>query len=267
MYTGKIVFSQLTEFLPIHQFRKCVTRYNGNAYVKNFTCLDQYLCMAFAQLTFRESLRDIEVCLRSMKSKLYQMGIRSHVSRSTLADANESRDWRIYADFAQVLIHQARELYVDESFGVELEETVYALDASTIDLCLSLFPWAKFRQQKGAVKLHTLIDLRGNIPAFIHITDGKVHDVNVLDVLIPEPGSIYLMDRAYLDFSRLYTLHQDRAFFVTRLKRNTKYTRVYSRTVDKTTGLRCDQTIKLTNPDSYQDYPEPLRRVSYIDRE
>jgi len=189
------------------------------------------------------------------------------VSRSTLADANENRDWRIYANFAQVLIHQARELYIDEAFGAELEDTVYALDASTIDLCLSLFPWAKFRQQKGAVKLHTLLDLRGNIPVFIHITDGKVHDVNVLDILIPEPGSIYLMDRGYLDFSRLYTLNQNHAFFVTRLKSNTKYKRVYSRSVDKTTGLRCDQTIKLINPDSLKDYPEPLRRVRYFDRE
>lgn len=267
MYSGKMVFSQLSEFLPLHQFRKCVTHYNGNSYVKSFTCMDQYLCMAFAQLTYRESLRDIETCLRSLQSKLYHIGIRGQVSRSTLADANENRDWRIYADFAQVLIHQARELYIGDAFGIELENTVYALDASTIDLCLSLFPWAKFRQQKGAVKLHTLLDLRGNIPAFIHITDGKVHDVNVLDILTPEPGSIYLMDRGYLDFSRLYTLNQNHAYFVTRLKSNTKYKRVYSHCIDKTTGLRCDQTIRLMNPDSLKDYPDHLRRVGYFDRE
>lgn len=267
MYSGKMVFSQLTEFLPLHQFRNCVTRYNGNARVKSFSCLDQYLCMAFAQLTYRESLRDVETCLRSLQSKLYHIGIRGNVSRSTLADANSNRDWRIYADFAQTLIHQARKLYIDEEFGTELENTVYALDASTIDLCLSLFPWAKFRSHKGAVKLHTLIDLKGNIPVFIHITDGKVHDVNVLDILIPEPGSIYLMDRGYLDFSRLYTLNQNRAYFVTRLKSNTKYERVYSHPVDKTTGLRCDQTIRLSNPDSLNDYPEFLRRVSYFDPE
>ncbi len=267
MYSGKILFSQLTEFLPFHQFRKCVTCYNGNAYVKNFTCMDQYLCMAFAQLTYRESLRDIETCLRSMQSKLYHVGIRGKVSRSTLANANENRDWRIYADFTQTLIHQARKLYIDEAFGVELEDTVYALDSSTIDLCLSLFPWAKFRKQKGAVKLHTLIDLRGNIPVFIHITDGKVHDVNVLDILIPEAGAIYLMDRGYLDFSRLYMLNQNHAFFVTRLKSNTNFKRVYSRPVDKTTGLRCDQTIKQTNPDSLKKYPEHLRRVGYFDQD
>ncbi len=267
MNQGITVFSQVMELLPLHEFRKSAIRYRGNYKVQSFSCMDQFLCMAFAQLSYRESLRDIEVCLRSVHSKLYHMGIRGKVSRSTLADANESRDWRIYADFAQVLIHRARKLYVDEAFGVELEETVYALDASTIDLCLSLFPWAKFRQQKGAVKLHTLIDLRGNIPVFIHITDGKVHAVNVLDVLIPEPGSIYLMDRGYIDFSRLYTLHQEHAFFVTRFKRNTKSERIYSRPVDKTTGLRWDQTIKLSHPDSVKDYPEHLRRVGYFDQE
>ena len=267
MYLGRVVFSQLIEFLPLQQFRKCVTRYRGNYKVQNFSCLDQYLCMAFAQLTYRESLRDIVTCLRSMQDRLYHMGIRGQVSRSTLADANEKRNWRIYADFAQVLIHRARELYVNEAFAVDLDETVYALDASTIDLCLSLFPWAKFRKQKGAVKLHTLIDLRGNIPVFIHITDGKVHDVNVLDVLISEPGSIYLMDRGYLDFGRLYALNQGHAFFVTRFKSNTKYERIYSRPVDKTSGLRCDQTIKLTNPDSVKNYPEHLRRVVYFDQE
>jgi len=221
--------------------------------------------MAFAQLTNRESLRDIEACLGSMKSKLYHMGIRSPISRSTLADANEKRDWRIYADFAQVLIHQARELYNHDDFGVELDETVYALDSSTIDLCLSLFPWAKFRQEKGAIKLHTLLDLRGNIPSFIHITDGKVHDVNVLDILIPEAGSIYVMDRGYIDFKRLHLLNQAHAFFVTRLKKNSQFKRIYSRPVDKTTGLRCDQTIQLSNPDSFQDYPDHLRRVGFYD--
>jgi hypothetical protein len=223
--------------------------------------------MAFAQLTYRESLRDIEICLRSMQERLYHMGIRGKVSRSTLAEANEKRDWRIYADFAQVLIHRARELYINEEFGVQLDETVYALDASTIDLCLSLFPWARFRQKKGAVKLHTLIDLRGNIPVFIHITDGKVHDVNVLDVLVPEPGSIYLMDRGYLDFRRLKKMDRERAFFVMRSKKNTQFERVYSRTVDKSTGLRCDQTIQLTNTDSAKDYPGHLRRVGYYDEE
>lgn len=223
--------------------------------------------MAFAQLTYRESLRDITLCLRSMQSKLYHMGIRGQVSRSTLGDANEHRDWRIYADFAQVLIAQARALYVGDSFGIDLDQTVYALDSSTIDLCLSLFPWARFRQQKGAVKLHTLIDLRGNIPVFIHITDGKVHDVNVLDVLVPEPGSIYLMDRGYLDFKRLRALDRERAFFVTRLKKNIKSERVYSHSVDKSTGLRCDQTIRLSHPDSAKDYPGHLRRVGYYDRE
>lgn len=267
MNQGITVFSQVMELLPLHEFRKCVNRYRGHYKVQSFSCMDQFLCMAFAPLSYRESLRDIEACLRSVHSKLYHMGIRGKVSRSTLADANESRDWRIYADFAQVLIHRARKLYVDEAFGVELEETVYALDASTIDLCLSLFPWAKFRKQKGAVKLHTLIDLRGNIPVFIHITDGKVHDVNVLDVLIPEPGSIYLMDRGYIDFGRLYALNQAHAFFVTRFKSNTNFKRVYSDPVDKITGLRCDQTIKLSNPDSVKDYPEHLRRVGYFDKE
>jgi len=267
MNQGTIVFSQLMELLPLKAFHRCVNRYQGHKNVRTFSCLDQYLSMAFAQLTYRESLRDIEACLRSMQTKLYHMGIRGHIARSTIAEANEKRDWRIFADFAQVLIHQAKELYRDEDFGVDLNETVYALDASTIDLCLSLFPWAKFRKQKGAVKLHTLIDIRGNIPVFIHITNGKVHDVNVLDVLVPEPGSIYLMDRGYLDFSRLYQVNLNQAYFVTRLKSNTRYDRIYSHPVDKTTGLRCDQTIRLSNPDSAKDYPEPLRRVSYFDRE
>jgi hypothetical protein len=223
--------------------------------------------MAFAQLTYRESLRDIECCLRAMQDKLYHMGIRGKVSRSTLADANEKRDWRIYSDFAQTLIHEARQLYVDDDFGLELKDTVYALDASTIDLCLSIFPWARFRQSKGAVKLHTLLDLRGDIPTFIWITDGKVHDVNVLDHLVPEPGSIYLMDRAYLDFKRLYELHQCSAIFVTRTKTNTKLRRIYSQKVDKTTGVRCDQTVALTGFYSKKDYPEKLRRVKFFDAE
>lgn len=267
MSIDKTVFSQLMGMYSPYDFRKCVDRYQGNYRVKKFQCRDQYLCMAFAQLTYRESLRDIEICLRSMQERLYHMGIRGNVSRSTLAEANEKRDWRIYADFAQVLIHRARALYGDEDFGVQLDETVYALDSSTIDLCLSMFPWARFRQQKGAVKLHTLIDLRGNIPVFIHITDGKVHDVKVLDVLATEAGSIYLMDRGYLDFRRLYALDRDRAFFVTRVKKNTKFERIYSHPVDKSTGLRCDQTIQLANPDSAKDYPGHLRRVGYYDGE
>lgn len=266
MNTGRTVFSQLMDFLPLKEFRRCVERYKGNYYLKSFSCLDQFLCMAFAQLSYRESLRDIVSCLRAMQNKLYHMGIRSKVSRSTLADANEKRDWRIYADFAQVLINIARDLYVDEEFGVELDETVYAFDASTIDLCLSLFPWARFRKTKGAIKLHTLLDLRGNIPTFIWITEGKVHDVNILDELIPEPGAFYVMDRAYLDFQRLYTLNQCLAFFVIRSKRNTKFRRLYSRKIDKSTGLRCDQTIVLTGIDTAKEYPEKLRRVKFFDK-
>ncbi len=223
--------------------------------------------MAFAQLTYRESLRDIECCLRAMHEKLYHMGIRGKVSRSTLADANEKRDWRIYSDFAQVLIHEARQLYVDDDFGLELKDTVYALDSSTIDPCLSVFPWARFRKSKGAVKLHTLLDLRGDIPTFIWITDGKVHDVNVLDHLVPEPGSIYIMDRAYLDFKRLYWLHQCSAIFVTRTKTNTGLRRIYSQKVDKSTGVRCDQTVALTGFYSKKDYPEKVRRVKFFDAE
>lgn len=267
MYTGKLVFSQLMDFLPMHQFRKCVQRYNGNHHVKSFTCLDQFLCMAFAQLSYRESLRDIESCMRAMQSKLYHLGIRGTVSRSTLADANEKRDWRIYADFAQVLISIARELYANEDFGLELDETVYALDSSTIDLCLSLFPWARFRKSKGAIKLHTLLDLRGSIPSFISITDGKVHDVNILDQLIPEPGSIYIMDRAYLDFERLYLLNQCMAFFVIRSKINTQMRRLYSHEIDKSTGLRSDQTIVLTGVNTKNQYPDKLRRVKFFDDE
>ena len=267
MNAGKTVFSQAMEFLPIYEFQKCVRRYQGDYKVKSFSCMDQFLCLAFAQLTFRESLRDIESCLRSMHRKLYHMGIRGRISKSTLSDANEHRDWRIYADFAQVLIHTARTLYLKEPFGVELAQTVYALDATTIDLCLSLFPWAHFRKNKGAVKLHTLLDLRGNIPSFIEITPGKVHEVNILDDLIPEPGSFYIMDRGYLDFARLYLFHQSQAFFVIRAKSNLKYHRLYSRPVDKTTGLRCDQTIVLTGYQSALDYPEKLRLVRLFDSE
>ena len=265
MNIGRTIFSQLIDYLPMHEFRRCVARYNGNKNVRSFSCLDQYLCMAFAQLTYRASLRDIESCLRAMQSKLYHMGVRGKISRSTLADANDNRDWRIYADFAQVLISTARKLYHDEEFGVELDNTVYALDASTIDLCLSVFPWAKFRKSKAAVKLHTLLDLRGNIPSFISITDGKVHDVNILDELITEPGSFYIMDRGYLDFARLYVLDQCSSYFVIRSKSNTQFKRLYSGKVDKSTGLRCDQTIKLIGVKTAKSYPDKLRRVKYFD--
>ena len=267
MNHGSTIFSQIMDFLPKHKFRQCVNRYNGNYRVRSFTCFDQFLCMAFAQLTYRESLRDIECCLRVMREKLYHMGIRGKVSRSTLAYTNEHRDWRIYCDFAQILIHEARQLYADDDFGLELEETVYALDSSTIDLCLSVFPWAHFRKTKSAIKLHTLLDLRGNIPSFIEITDGKVHDVTILDLLVPEPGSIYIMDKAYLDFERLYTLHQYSAFFVTRAKINTNLRRLYSKPVDKSTGVICDQIVLLTGYYSKKDYPEKLRRVKYFDLE
>ena len=267
MLTGKLVFSQIIDHLPLYTFRKCVNRYQGNYKVKSFSCLDQYLCMAFAQMTFRESLRDIEVCLRAQKSKLYHMGIRGGVSRNTLANANKIRDWRIYADFAQSLIQTARQLYIDEEFNFQLKNTAYALDSSTIDLCLSVFPWAHFRRTKAAIKLHTLLDLRGNIPTFIHITDGKLHDVNVLDILIPEAGSIYVMDRGYTDFKRLYVMHQSTAFFVIRAKTNLKCQRIYSHPVDKTKGLRCDQTVRLTGFYTSKDYTEKLRRIKYFDYE
>lgn len=267
MFNGKIVFSQLTDFLSLRVFQRCVKRYNGDYKVKSFSCLDQFLCMAFAQLTYRESLRDIETCLRSMNGRLYHMGIKGNVSRSTLAKANEIRDWRIYADFAQRLIHQARRLYRYDEFEIELDTTVYALDSTTIDLCLSLFPWAHFRKTKGAIKVHTLLDLRGNIPSFIVITDGKVHDVNILDELFPEAGSFYIMDRGYIDFARLYTLQQHAAFFVVRAKSNLHYRRLYSREIDKSTGLICDQTIVLTGTNSDCKYPEKLRRVRYYDTE
>jgi len=264
---GQTVFSQIIDFLPQKKFRQCVNRYDGNYRVRSFKCYNQLLCMAFAQLTYRESLRDIECCLRAMREKLYHMGIRGKVSRSTLADANEVRDWRIYSDFAQILIHEARHLYAEDDFGLELNDTVYALDSSTIDLCLSLFPWARFRKTKAAVKLHTLLDLRGDIPTFIWITDGKVHDVNVLDYLVPEPGAIYVMDRAYLDFQRLYQMHQDLAIFVTRSKTNTGLRRLYSHKVDKTTGVRYDQTVVPTGFYTKKDYPDKLRRIKYFDAE
>ncbi len=267
MYQGQTVFSQVLSFLSHKKFHQCVNRYEGNYRVHTFTCYDQLLCMAFAQLTYRESLRDIECCLRVMREKLYHMGIRGKVSRSTLADANENRDWRIYSDFGQVLIHEARGLYADDDFGLELKETVYALDSSTIDLCLSVFPWARFRRTKAAIKLHTLLDLRGDIPTFIWITDGKVHDVNVLDHLIPEPGAIYIMDRAYLDFKRLYEMHQSSAIFVTRSKTNTGLRRIYSHRVDKSTGVRYDQTVVPTGFYTKNDYPEKLRRIKYFDAE
>jgi Domain of unknown function (DUF4372)/Transposase DDE domain len=265
MNSGRLVFAQITQHLPLTTFRRCVARYGGEHKVKTFSCLDQYLCMAFAQLTYRESLRDIEACLRAQADKLYHMGIRSRVSRSTLADANEVRDWRIYAEFAQSLIGIARRLYAEESFGVELKETVYALDASTIDLCLSVFPWAPFRSTKAAIKLHTLLDLRGNIPAFLHISDGKLHDVNVLDLLLPELGAFYIMDRGYIDFERLYRLHAAGSFFVTRAKSNLKAQRRYSHPVDQSTGLICDQTIVLTGFYSRQDFDTPLRRIRFKD--
>ena len=267
MNTGRTVFSQIMDFLPLRDFRKCVKRYRGNHKVQKFSCLDQFLCMAFAQLTYRESLRDIEACLRAMQTKLYHMGIRSRISKSTLADANENRDWRIYGDFAQVLIHLARELYIEEEFAVELNQTVYALDSTTIDLCLSLFPWAKFRRHKAGIKLHTLLDLRGNIPSFIRITEALLHDVNILDDLLLEAGAFYIMDRGYLDFGRLYTFHQSLALFITRAKGNFQFRRLYSHPIDTSTGLKCDQTIVLTSFYPAKDYPEKLRRIHYVDKE
>lgn len=267
MYTGKLVFTQAMDHLPLHTFRRCVQRYHGNRHIKSFTCQDQYRCMAFAQLTYRESLRDIEACLKAQSNKLYHMGIRSKVARSTLADANEKRDWRIYADFAQSLIQTARRLYAGEDLGLDLDNTIYALDATTIDLCLSVFPWAHFRRTKAAIKLHTLLDLRGNIPSFIHISEGKIHDVNVLDILFPEPGAFYVMDRGYLDFERLYQLSQASAFYVIRAKSNLQCRRVYSHAIDKSTGLRCDQTVALTGFYSAQHYPGKLRRIKYYDAE
>ncbi len=265
MNQGKTVFSQIMDFIPMVKFRRCVDRYNGNYRVRSFTCFDQFLCMAFAQLTYRESLRDIECCLRAMKEKLYHMGIRGKISRSTLADSNENRDWRIYCDFAQILIHQARQLYSNDDFGLQLNETVYALDATIIDLCLSVFPWAWFRKTKSGIKLHTLLDLKGSIPSFISITAAGVHEVNILDELIPEPGAIYIMDRGYLDFERLYVFHQFGSFFVVRAKSNTRLRRLYSKPVDKTSGLRCDQIVVPTVFYSRKGYPEKLRRIVFLD--
>jgi hypothetical protein len=265
MHTGKLLFAQLMEHLPPMVFERCVARYGGNFKVKSFSCKDQYLCMTFAQLTFRESLRDIEACLRSQTEKLYHMGIRGQVSRNTLANANATRDWRIYADFAQRLIGIARKLYVNEPFGIDLTNTAYALDSTTIDLSLSLFPWAPFRRTKAAVKMHTLLDLRGNIPSFIHISDGKFHDVNILDQLVPEAGAFYVMDRGYIDFQRLYQLHQAGSFFVTRAKRNMAAQRRYSHPVDRSTGVIFDQTLVLQGYQSSKDYPESLRGIRYKD--
>jgi len=267
MNLGQTVFSQLIEHLPHKEFQKCVARYHGSYYLKNFSCWDQFLAMAFAQLTYRESLRDIEACLRSLQSKLYHMGFRGRVFRSTLADANESRDWRIYADFAQVLISIARPLYADDPLGVELSENLYALDSTTVDLCLSLFPWARFRRSKAAVKMHTLLDLHGSIPTFIRITEGKTHDVNILDQFIPEIGSFYVMDRGYVDFERLYRFTLCSAFFVVRTKENVLLQRRYSHSVDKSTGVRSDHTVILTAIESAKVYPETLRRVTYFDVE
>ena len=267
MNGGKSIFSQLTDYLSWPQFQECVQRYRGDYKLKSFSCWDQFLCMAFAQLTYRESLRDIEACLRANQTKLYHMGIRGRVSRNTLAHANSVRDWRIYADFAHLLIQQARALYRDEEFGLALQQTVYALDATTIDLCLSLFPWAYFRKRKGAVKLHTLLDLRGNIPTVIIITHGLIHEVNILDQLTFEPGAFYLMDRAYLDFPRLHRLHLASAFFVTRARKRFDCRRLYSASVDRTTGIMCDQIVTLTNPVPRAGYPDKLRRIRYFDSE
>lgn len=265
MYTGKTLFAQLMDFLPWTTFARIVERYGGDRYVKSLRCAEHFRVMAFAQLTYRESLRDIEACLSAQASKLYHMGFREPIRRSTLSDANEARDWRIYAEFAQVLIRQARTLYAVESFGVELTETVYALDSTTIDLCLSVFPWALFRTTKAAVKMHTLLDLRGAIPSFIHVSDGKLHDVNILDLLIPEAGAIYVMDRGYLDFERLHVLHQAGAFFVTRAKSNLDARRLYSAPTDRATGIICDQTITLNGYSSQRHYPDHLRRIRFKD--
>jgi transposase len=267
MNFGTTVFSQLMDFVPRYEFRLCVERYHGNYKVKSFSCWDQFLSMAFAQLTYRESLRDIEACLRAAGEKRYHMGIRGQVSRNTLAHANEVRDWRIYRDFAQVLIHNARELYQDDPLSVQLDQTAYALDSTVVDLCLSLFPWAKFRKRKAAIKLHTLLDLRASIPTTVIVTTGAVHDVNIMDELFWEPGSIYVMDRGYVDFSRLYRVHQDSAFFVTRAKSNFRFQRHYSHRVDKSVGLRCDQTVVPLGFYAQKDYPDKLRRIRYFDQQ
>ena len=267
MHLGKTVFAQLMDLIPGHEFRRCVDRYQGNYKVSTFSCWDQFLCMAFAQLTYRESLRDIETCLRTLGPRLYHAGVRGHVSRSTLADANETRDFRIYADLAQVLMATARSLYADEDLGMELQQTVYALDSTTIDLCLSLFPWARYRAQNAAVKMHTLLDLQGNIPAFIDVTPAKIHEIHTLDILLPEPGSIYILDRGYLDFKRLYRLQRALAFFVIRSRKDFRFRRLVSHPVDKNTGLRCDQTVRLQSFYPAKFYPEPLRRIRYHDAE
>jgi len=265
MNLGRTVFSQITEHLPAYEFQKCVDRYRGDSHFRGFSCLDQYLAMAFAQLTYRESLRDIEACLRSVGGKLYHMGLRGKVSRTTLADANESHDWRIFADFAQILIGIARPLYLHDPIGVDLDQSLYALDSTTIDLCLSLFPWAKFRKHKAAVKMHTLLDLHGNIPTFIRITSGVVHDVNLLDEILPEAGAIYVFDRGYIDFQRLFVFTLSSAFFVVRTKSNVLLQRRYSHPVDKSTGVRSDHIVILSAIDSAKVYPDTLRRVSYLD--
>jgi Domain of unknown function (DUF4372)/Transposase DDE domain len=265
MNQGKLVFAQLMQHLPLTTFRRCVSRYQGEHKVQSFSCLDQFLCMAFAQLTFRESLRDIEACLRAQRSKLYHLGMRSPMARNTLANANAVRDWRIYADFAQSLIGIARRLYVNEPFGVALQDTVYALDTTNIDLSLAVFPWAPYQHSRAAVRLHTLLDLRGNIPSFIHISGGRLHEVNVLDQLLPEPGAFYIMDRGFLDFARLFRFHQAGSFFVTRAKSNTRAQRRYSRPVDRHTGLICDQTIVLTGHFTSEHFPAPLRRIRFKD--
>lgn len=267
MYSGKLVFAQLMDHLPLHTFRRIVKRYSGEYKVKSFSCLDHFLCMAFAQLTFRESLRDIETCLRAQQPKLYHLGIRSNVARNTLANANAVRNWRIYADFAQSLIAIARPLYGEDSFGVDLKNTVYALDTTTIDLCLSVFPWAPFRSAKAAVKMHTLLDLRGNIPSFIHVSDGKLHEVNVLDQLLPEAGAFYIMDRGFTDFARLFRFHEAGSFFVIRAKSNLKVQRRYSHPVDRSIGIICDQTITLTGFYAQKDFEAPLRRIRFKDPE
>lgn len=267
MHAGKLVFAQLIAYLPLHTFRQCVAKYPRRYPTLSFSHLDQFLCLAFAQLTYRESLRDIETCLRAHQAKLYHLGIRGNIAKSTLADANESRDWRIYQDFALSLIQIARNLYINDSFAVELKQTAYALDTTTIDLCLNVFPWARFRQAKAAVKMHTLLDLRGNVPTFIHISDGKMHEVRVLDILMPEAGSFYIMDRGFTDFARWFKLHQAQAFFVIRGKSNLLCRRIYSRAVDKSTGLRCDQTIALTAPKANKNYPQHLRRIKFYDAE
>ena len=267
MNLGQTVFAQFLEFIPSYEFQLCVDRYQGNRYVKDFSCWDQFLCLVFAQLTDRTSLRDIETCLRAQQPTLYHMGFRGRVSRATLADANEARDWRIYRDFAQVLIGMARDLYRDESFGVELSETVYAFDSTTVDLCLSLFPWAQFRRRKSAVKLHTLLDVRGSIPTSVYVTGGQVHDVNLLDQLLLEVGAFYLMDRGYVDFARLYVFTQACAFFITRAKKNLQFYLRTSRPVDRSTGVRCDQIIRLTGIRTAQRYPDTLRRIVYFDAE